>query len=184
MADTKNVVTGKPKVGGAVYRAPLGTVLPTDTVAALNQAFKNLGYCSEDGVSNTNSPESSETKAWGGDVVLNAQTSKVDSFSFKLIEALNEDVIKAVYNETNVEGTLSTGMTVKANGTENEQGEWVFEIILKDCVKRIVIPCASITELGEIVYKDEDVLGYEITLSAVPDKNGNTHYEYIKKVKG
>ena len=44
----KNVTTGKPKTGGAVFRAPLGTALPTDAKTALDEAFKNLGYCSED----------------------------------------------------------------------------------------------------------------------------------------
>ena len=53
-------------------------------------------------------------------------------------------------------------------------------MILKDAVKRIVIPCASITEVGDIVYKDDDAIGYETTLSAVPDAGGQTHYEYIK----
>ena len=38
----------------------------------------------------------------------------------------------------------------------------------------------SITEVGDIVYKDDDAIGYETTLSAVPDADGQTHYEYIK----
>ena len=161
MSDAKNVSTGKPKVGGAIFRAPLGTTLPTDATTALDAAFKSLGYCSEDGLTNSNSPETDNKNAWGGDTVLNMQTSKKDNFT----------------------GTLEEGITVKVNADEAEQNAWAVDMILKDAVKRIAIPCASITEVGDIVYKDDDAIGYEITLSAVPDADGQTHYEYIKRNK-
>ncbi len=181
MANASNVTTGKPKKGGAIFRAPLGTALPTDATTALDEAFAGLGYCGDDGLTNTNSPESDNIKAWGGDTVLTYQSSKDDTFTFVLIEALNPDVLKAVYGDDNVTGTLAAGITVKANSDPQEAAAWVIEQVMRDGAhKRIVIPSAAVTEVGDITYSDEDAVGYETTITATPDTDGNTHYEYIK----
>lgn len=181
MSKKDNVTAAKPKVGGAMYVAPAGTELPTDATTALATAFKSLGYISEDGLTNSNSPESDDIKAWGGDIVLTPITGRPDTYSVKLIESLNVDVLKMVYGDDNVTGTLETGITVKANATDLEEHPIVVDMILRNGVlKRICIPSAKVSEIGEIVYTDADASGYELTLSCQPDADGNTHYEYIK----
>ena len=180
MANAKNVTAAKPKVGGAVFRAPLGTTLPTDATTALNAAFKSLGYISKDGLVNSNSPSNTSESAWGGDTVLNTQGEKADNFKFTLIEATDVEVLKAVYGDDNVSGTLETGISVQSNAEENVPCSWVVEMLLKNNTKkRIVIPNAAVTGVGDITYADNSAVGYETTVSAVPDESGQSHYEYI-----
>lgn len=182
--DALNVTTGRPKVGGAIHRAALGSTLPVDASSALDAAFKSLGYVSEDGVTNSNSPESESIKAWGGDTVSSFQTGKEDTFQLTLIEAMSEDVLKAVYGATNV--TKADGkLTIIANSDEQESACWVIDMVLKgEKLKRIVIPNGKISAVGDVVYKDNEAIGYQITITAVAytDEAGKTgtHWEYIE----
>jgi len=180
MPTVANVTTGKPKVAGAVFAAPLGTTLPTDATTALGTAFKELGYVSEDGVANNNTPESENVKAWGGDTVLVLQTEKNDEWTLTLIEALNPEVLKVVYGDANV--TEGTGtITVNASSAQLPDKVYVIEMSMKGgALKRVVIPTGSISELGEVVYKDDEAVGYELTITALPNASGVTHFEYIK----
>lgn len=181
MSEASNVTAGKPKVGGAVYRAPLGTTLPESVTDTLDAAFKELGYISDAGVKNSNSPSNTAIKAWGGDTVLDVQTEKPDTFQMNFIEATNVEVLKTVYGDDNVSGTLATGITITANSQEQNNQVLVIDMVLKNgSVKRIVLPDCKVTAVADIVYSDSTAVGYDTTLSAYPDSDGNTHYEYIK----
>lgn len=181
--NVQNVTAGKPAIEGAVYRALLtdSVEIPTDATSDLSSDFKALGYVSSDGLTNSNSPNSEKIKAWGGDTVLVVQSEKEDTFTLKLIEVMNKDVLAAVYGDDNVDGDLASGMTVRANADEPDEGVWVIDMIMRgDALKRIVIPDGKVSEIGDIEYKDDDAVGYELTIEALPDLDGNTHYEYIQ----
>lgn len=181
MAQTvTNVTAGKPAIAGAVYRAPLGSTLPTDASSTLDQAFVSLGYIAEDGMENNNSAETENVKAWGGDIVMVNQTEKADTFKTTFIEALNVEVLKMVYGDDNVSGDLATGITVRANSKELGAAAYVIDQIMREgALKRIVIPNGKLSELGTITYNDSDPVGYESTITALPGADGDTHKEYI-----
>lgn len=185
--NSANVSTGKPKVGGAVFRAPVGTKLPTDAISALDVAFKCLGYLSEDGLKTETTRDSDEVKSWEGDVVVQPQTDFKDTFSGTFIESLNAEVLKMVYGDENVtEDTEAGTITVKCNSKELPYMTYVIDLVLKNnAVKRIVFAEAKPTEIGETTYNSSDPIGYEITFGAIasPSLGGDTHVEYIKKAK-
>ena len=182
-----NVTAGKPNTTGAVYRAPITATIPTDPTTSLSADYVCLGFCSDDGVTNSGNMESENIKAWGGQNVLTTSSSTDDIFKFKLIEALNKDVLKFIYGSANVSGDLTsgTGITVGVNGYSQEDSIIVIDTIMRNnAVRRIVIPSATISEVGEIAYKDSEAVGYDITLACAADSSGKTHYEYTYRAPG
>lgn len=178
-----NVSTSKPKVGGAVWYAPTGTTLPTTATEDLDKAFVCLGYISEDGITNAYSQEFEDIKAWGGDTVDSSLSETTDTFSYKLIEVLNENVQKYFYGSDNVSGSLTTGnMTVSVTGDEPDHYSLVCDMVLKGNVAhRIVVADHKITEREEIAYTDSDAVAYGVTCTAYPDANGKYHKHMYSK---
>lgn len=185
MANASLVTVGKPRTGGSVFRAPLGTTVPTNATEQLNVAFKDLGFISEDGLKNANTRTSENIRDWGGSIVATPQTEKDDTWALTFIETKNTEVLKAVYGDSNVTGTLETGIKVKANAKELEAACWVFDMVTTDGdLKRIVIPNGKVSELGEITYASSEAVGFETTITAFPDSadaDESTHYEYVQK---
>ena len=177
------VSAGKPLVSGAINAAPIGTAVPTGTTSELDAKFVKLGYVSEEGLTNAVETDSEGVKAWGGATVLTIRTSRDETFAWTFIQAMDPDVLKEVYGEKNV--TSNAGeIAVKHNDLELSPRVWAVAILLTGGrMKRIVVPSGTITEVGDVVYKDGDPIGYEVTMHAAPDAEGNTAYEYISAPK-
>lgn len=174
-----NVTTGKPNVSGAVFRAPLGTTLPTDATTPLSDAYVNLGFVSEDGLSNTNDMSISTIKEWGGLIVYNSLDEFTDQFKLTLIESESVEVLKTVYGDNNVTVAADGTIHVEVSNADPQESVFVFDLALRNgLAKRIVISDGAITGRDEITYTASDVVGYGITISAYPDANGKTHDEY------
>lgn len=185
MANTVDYVsTGKPVGTGAIWRAAFGTALPDDVDDTLNSAFACLGYCSEDGLTNSVSISTENIKAWGGDVVDTPQTEKIETYKFTAIEALNINVLKAAYGSSNVSGSAEAGLVVRHNSDEVEAAVYVIDMVLRDGGKqRTVIPNAKLSGLDDVVYKDNAAIGYGITLTALAGGFGEGDNDTSKDYK-
>lgn len=191
--NAQNVSVGKPHgenglYAGGMWWAKVGEVtVPTDATTTLDTKFKNGGYLSDDGVTNSVETDSTDINAFGGDRVLTVNTSRSESFQFGMIET-TEDTLALVYGPDNVivagEDEAKT-ITVKHNGKPFPEIVMVFEFAMTgDRVKRIVVPVGKMGELDDVEYTDEDAITYTPTINAMPDAQGNTAYEYIAKVAG
>ena len=176
----ENVTNAKPKIGGAVFIAKLGTELPNSANAKLNNKFENLGYISDKGVVNTNAPKSESVKAWGGDIVLTYQKEKDDIFEIVFLEYLNMNVQKLVFGDENVSGDIKTGITIKHNNSPlNDKAIVIDEILKSGILKRTVIPHATVSDIEKREEKGDGVISIGVKLQGLTDSEGNTHYEYI-----
>jgi hypothetical protein len=176
MANTAaNVLVGKPATTGGVLTAPTGSTLPTDASTALDPAFVGVGYLSDDGLTQTINADTTEIKAWGGDVVRRVQTSHEVTYQFTMIET-SDGSLKAYYGDSNVTTGTSTSIELKAGDMPHEV--WDFEIADGSTKVRVVVPDGQVTDRGDIVYKDDSSIAYQVTLTAYPDASGVKAYIY------
>lgn len=174
-----NVTAGKPNTSGAVFTAPAGSTLPTSASAALDNAFKDMGFVSEDGVTKSTSISTTTIKEWGGAPVLVTQDEKIISVKLKLIEYKRKDVHSFVHGSANI--TESSGaITIKNNADDPGEQAIVIDMVLRGNIPyRMVIPRGKITSIGDIVYKTNEAIGYDIEITTMLDDSGNSVYEYI-----
>lgn len=166
--DVANVLSGKPKVTGGIFRAPLGTTMPTNATDPLDAAFQPIGYVGEDGVTETIDRSVNKIKAWGGDIVKVVQTETSTTYEFAAIEAANVDSLEMVYGADNVDVSGDT-IEVKVTGEQLEHACYVLEMKDGPADIRIAIADGQVTETGETVYNDEDVIGHPVTVEAFTD---------------
>ncbi|MHC6175470.1 phage tail tube protein [Glutamicibacter sp. X7] len=178
-----NVSVGKPTAAGGIYAGDTTITAPTDARTALPSGLNGMGYVSDEGLTNSIETDTETIVAWGGDAVLTVRTSRQETFTFVFIET-HELVLKEVYGPDNVTVDATTGdIAVLHNAKELPNRLYVFEILMTgNKVKRIVVPNAKVNEIGDVVYVDGEAIGYEVTLGAFPDENGNTAIEYIAEI--
>lgn len=156
--DSSNV---RVAVTGAVYRGPTGTAAPTAADSSLNVAFKDHGYVSEDGVTETRDRSTNQIKGWqNADLVREVVTDSAYSLTFTLIETKLETV--ELYYGATVDG--SDGSIDIVPSATGGRYSFVVDLIDGDDLIRIYLPSAEVTEVGDQVYQSGEAIGYQVTV--------------------
>lgn len=171
----------KVAVTGSVYVAVSGTALPTTVTGALNAAFTDVGYISEDGITAATASDQTDIKAWqNGDTVRSIQSGHDFTVAFTMIET-NEKTLEVYFNNFTHGAGAASGIA-QVKGTAPYRGAWVINVVDGTDLIRIVIPDGQISARDDISLASGDAIGYGVTIKAYPDASGVKAYYYTETV--
>ncbi|MGC0365004.1 hypothetical protein ABH922_002988 [Rhodococcus sp. 27YEA15] len=166
MASTaSNVLTAEPLVSGVVFRNRLGAPAPGPAGSALTADWGDHGYVGEDGITESETRDTTEKNAFGGAVVKILQTKYGLVFKFKLMESKNATVLKTVFGESNV-NIAGNVITVNKNKKTLPHSSWVIDTVDEDTNVRNYIPDGQPKLVGDRVYVHTDTISYEVEITS------------------
>lgn len=175
MALNKNnvavAVTGAVSVGDTTAAAPTGT-------AGILTGFTDLGYISEDGITETLPPsgEAEKRRAWQNNDEVRLIGQPADDspeWQFTLIETKLE-VVELAYGAEITQDVAEGTFVVNANALRAHKS-FIIDVVDGDELERIYIPDGEVAELGERTLTSTDIIGYDITIRAHYDSTISGH---------
>jgi hypothetical protein len=181
---TKQIYIPKELASGYGFTAPLGTTpLPDDPTQELNSPFASFGRIGTDGITRGFDSESEDIQDMFGNTVATATTTDSETFQFKMID-VNETSLGAFYGSNAVTALDGGGYRIVSNGSWAVARTYAFRVILEatdtaTTYGLIVIPNGKISTRGEQTIKGAALVEHDVTVTALPDDNGNRAYLYI-----
>ena len=173
--NTINVSVGKGVQGGYMFVAPQGSTLPTDYETALDAAFLNVGYLGDDGIVFSDSSSNDSFYDLNGDSIETSasEIEKTFTVTFREIKKDTLAILVGSANVTDADGKL----TAHDKGPNDAAYSVVFELLLKNGRKwRRVVPNCKLGELGDMTVVSTELIGREVTMSALKDATSGDYY--------
>jgi hypothetical protein len=151
--------------GGIYFTDDDTAELPIAVTDTLDAKFDEVGYVSEDGVTETINSTTNRIRAWqNGDIVREVETEHDYTLQFTMIET-NETSLAIYY------GNHEDGLTeVKAG--QKVRGLWVFDFKDGDDLVTIAVPDGEVTARESINRRAGDPTSYGVTVTCYPDEEG------------
>jgi len=162
--DSSNV---RVAVTGAVMVGPTTAPAPTDADTPPT-GFDDLGYVSEDGVTETRERSSEQIRAWQhADVLREVVTEASVTYTFRMVETKAETI--SLYYGSDVDPLDGSVAIVPAR--TGGRKSFIIDVIDGTDFIRTYIPNGEVTEVGDQVYASGEAVGYEVTITAYPSNS-------------
>lgn len=154
---------GSPATSGYALRAPAGTAEPDTAVAALDPAYVDQGYVSEDGITLDIDGKQIKIRDWNGDVIAAIEDETSVSLKFTLAQR-GEAALKTMYGDANVTAASGAVSKYSYTGEQLPYSQWVFELKDKGGPHRLLLHMAQVTAIGSMEIVKKSVMQQEVTL--------------------
>lgn len=173
---TGNVSVGKGSAGAYAWIAPYGTELPSDNTTAPGAGFKVLGFISEDGITFSDSFDSTTHNDMNGNAIATSAGAVEKTAAFTWVE-LKKSTLDLVYGSDNV--TDENGkIEYTDKGPDQTLWSMVFDFVLGGSRKwRVVVPQCKLNELGDMTINYQELVGRESTMGVLYDSKVNGYYK-------
>lgn len=170
-------------VTGRVSGAPSATAAPVNATTPLAVAWRDYGYLSEDGVTEVRSRTTNKIKAWQGSVTVREVVTDADyQLKFVMLET-NLDTIALYYAAEVTQGAEDGSLVVVPSATGGRKS-FVVDVIDGEDLTRTYVKFGELSEVGDVVYKNGDPIGYEVTIATYPDEGiGGNAKKWFTKFK-
>jgi hypothetical protein len=157
---------------GAIWRAPAGTVTPTDSTSAWNAAFQNLGFVSDGGFTSTPNYKANQVRGWQSRGVLRNITTEYDfKFGFELLQ-MNIATLALAWGGATITAGVAGAYTLAIN--DDPSTEFVLGIDWSDGAfnQRIIVSRASLMTLPVIKSVRTDAIRYAFEVQTLTPVDG------------
>jgi hypothetical protein len=158
-------------VTGSLYKAPVGTAMPTDVTTALGVAWVELGYTETGPKMSVDTSKESFIPWQSLSPVREVITEQTVSAAFALWQR-NATTLKLAWGGGTVTGTTTRVFTPPASPSVNE-GAFVFEIVDGAIIDRYCIARASIALAGDVEFLKDKITQYELELTYLQPATGS-----------
>jgi hypothetical protein len=163
-------------VTGAWYVGPTTATAPTSATSQLPVTMADLGYLSEDGLTETRDRSTNQIRAWQNSALVRENVTESSiQYTGTLIETKRETV-EAYYGTA-----VAADGSIKIDpGKTGGRKSYVVDVIDGDDLIRIWVPSGEVTEVGDQVYANGEPIGYEITVTGYSVTIDGETYSAVK----